>query len=392
MTTVLEPPTAKVTPKHLTLPLVALQKAMATIAPAIERRTTIPVLSNVRIAQTDEYAEFTGTNLNLSIRVRVATRAAQGKTMLLPALKLEAFSKLLQGEHVSFKLVGDNEQRAEMRCGRSVTKVPNSPPSSFPDLKFGSGEMGVQLVQSEAERLLQFTVFAIGEDSRGHAPDGALMEIVGGKLCFVATDGHRLARYTVPSDESYAPLLMPAEFLRALQKTIDAGNPALLAIDSSDEAVLANFGDKTGEIALTHRKLTRAFPNYRAVMPQKIVATITVDADSMNASLRRCLAFADERSNAVRITVDSTELKLNGASTETGETDETVDVLSASVGGDFAPFKIGFSGKYLVDGFSRLKGEVQMRFSAANGENAMMLFAEPSEGETFEYVVMPMRV
>jgi DNA polymerase-3 subunit beta len=382
------PETKKVAATKLVLPLAQLRKALATVAPAVQRKTTIPVLSSVRVEQTETALEFAATDLDLAIRVRVATpNATPQKGFLLPALKLEAFAKLLQGDEVSLQ---PDSTRVTLRCGRSNTKLPMLCLTNFPALKLNDAGTGIELGQGLAERIFNFTTFAISAEESRYTLNGALLEIGDGKLSMVATDGHRLARYTVPSDQASASILFPAGMLRAMHKVMDSGSKALALLDTSEDSIFINIQDSTGGIALAHRRMTGSFPNYKAIMPATIAARVTVSAPEMTASLRRCLTFADERSSAVRLTVSVSGIALRAASVDTGETDESID--AAVMGTGFDEFMIGFNGDYLLDAFSRLDGDVQLRFSSTDGLNSAMVYAEPAVGEKFEYVVMPMRV
>jgi DNA polymerase-3 subunit beta len=373
----------------LTLPLAQLRKALATVAPAVQRKTTIPVLGSVRIEQSNTALEFAATDLDLAIRVRIATPDAKAQEpFLLPALKLESFAKLLQGDDVSLHC---GEARVTLKCGRSVTKLPMLAISNFPQIKLNDVGTGIELGQGLAERVFTYTTFAISAEEARYTLNGALLEIGNGKLAMIATDGHRLARYTAACDTALtASMLLPAGMLRAMHKVIDPGSKALALLETSEYSIFINIEDSTGGIALAHRRMTGTFPNYKAIMPTAAVACVTVRAAEMAAALRRCGMFADERSGAVKLTIMPYEVRLRAASVDTGETDEAIDVRLT--GETFAEFAVGFNGDYLLDAFSRLTGDVQVRFATTNGQTAVLIYAEPAPGETFEYVVMPMRV
>lgn len=387
MTATAEKTATKTPPTKLTLPLVRLQKALATIAPAVERKTTIPVLSSVRVEQGEDTLEFVSTNLDLTIRARVVSAGAKpARPFLLPALKTESYAKLLDGEDVSLSCT---ENRATLRCGRAVTQLPLQSVANFPTTPDAPGESAIAMSQDVLARMIEFVSIAISQEEGRYILHGALLELDGKAISLVATDGHRLSRYSKACTDSASTTLLPAAFLTAVKKTMANGDESI-RLEVGKESVFATLADRTGTVLIAHRKLTGQFPNYRAVLPTKFAACVKVDADAAAAAVRRCLAFADSGSGAVKLTVGPEEIRLRGASAEAGETDESIDVVRTS--DDFEPFEIGFNGHYLYDAFSRLSGETQFCFSALNAIGSAMIVAEPVEGEQFEYVVMPLKV
>ena len=385
-TAVAEAPKKTATAAKLALPLKALQRATHLVGPAIERKTTIPILGNVKIEPADDAVEFIATNLDLAIRARVAvTGAKAGEAFLLPALKLESYAKLLEGAEVSLSLA---ESRATLRCGRSLTKLPLGALANFPSVADAPASPRLRLKQAVLERLLRFVSFAVSNEESRYTLNGALLDVAGETLTMVATDGHRLAVYTVPveTDDEFN-FLAPGGFLRALDKTLGADADAIVKIDASDENLFAALADGTGSVLLAHRRLTGQFPQWKAVMPKDATAILSVSAEATTAALRRALSFADEHTSAVKLSVAVDGIKLHSASENSGETDEAIDVIASA---PFEAFIIGFNGGYLVDALSRLEGQVELRFNGSN--TALLLRAAPHAGEQFEYVVMPMRV
>lgn len=386
--TIEETSTTTATKTTLMLPLAKLQQALGVVTLAVERKSTIPVLASVKVDEQDGFVDFSATNLEIAARCRVTLpEAKEQRSFLLPGLKLEAFAKLLQGDTV--KVTCHDERRATLQCGRSTTRLPLQSTASFPRIVVQDGETGIEIDQTVADRMLHFTGFAISTEESRYTLSGALLELSGGKLHIVATDGHRLARYTVPTDETDRfPMLLPHGLVRVVEKVLGSGSGPL-KLDGDDQNTYANLEGDGFSIALAHRKMTGQFPNYKAIMPPSSVVTVTVDAEVILHALRRCRTFADDGSGAVNVTIAPDQIVLRGANADTGETDETIDVHTS---GEFERFKTGFNVDYLLDAFSRLKGDVEIRFSAANAQNAAMIVASPAEGETFEYVVMPMRV
>ena len=374
----------------LALPLKALQRAMATIAPAIDRRSTIPILTSVRIEQGDDHLVFTGTNLDLSITVQVATQGATpSKAFLLPAAKLTEDSKLLDGDVVS---VAVKDERATLRCGRSTTKMLSQPLGNFPRVATAPGESSIALSQAELTRMLRLVDFTISKEASRYALSGALLEVAGNALRLVGTDGHRLSCYKVPSEYEPLSVLLPAVMLAALGKVLDEDSDVPVLLEITDSDIFATISDASGSIEIGARRMSGQFPTYAAVIPSQTLVSVTVDAAHAAEAMRRSLSFADTNTSAVKLIIGKEDIQMHSASTECGETDEVIDVLRARVPDDFTPFPIGFCGDYLLDAFSRLTGDVELRFSATDGANALLMVASPADGEQLEHVIMPMRL
>jgi DNA polymerase-3 subunit beta len=374
----------------ITLPLKALQKAMVKVVPVVERRTTIAILSSVRIEQHANTLEFAATCLDLSIAVKMVTAETKpARPFLLPAIKFNDYSKLLGGGDVSLTV---KDERATLKCGRSTTKMLSTPVSDFPMIATAPKENSFTIAQNVLNRLLHFVGFAISTEESRYTLAGALLEVEDGKLGLIATDGHRLARYTVPTDAKKVSVLLSSGFLAALGKTIDEGSGIPVVIESTDQNVFVNIIDTTGSIELGGRRMSGQFPNYKAVLPSTIAASFFINSTEAAEAVRRCLSFADAKSGGIKVTVCEKEIQLHAASGENGETDETIDVIRSSVGESFNSFSIGFNGQYLLDAFSRVSGEVEVRFSSLNNSTAILLTSKPSDGELFEYVVMPTRI
>lgn len=378
------------TKQRLALPLGVLQRALAAVAPAVQRKTTIPVLGTVRVEQTESTLDFAATNLDLAIRRRVKLAGNPTEAILLPAIKLTEYAKLLVGQDVSLE---SDDTRATLRCGRSHTKLPLINAANFPQITLGDGVKGTRISQALAERLIQFVESSISREASRYTLNAALLEVDNGQLTLVATDGHRLTRYSAPTDQETgqekATMLIPAGLLDALKKTLNASSKMPLVLLLTDEAVLANVADADGDTEFSHRRTTGQFPNYRPVIPSEMVASVLVDADAARASIKRCLSFADERTGAVKLEIGPDEIKLSGESSENGVTDETLEVRSPHT---FPAFRIGFNGHYLLEAFAGLKGDVELRFAECGSQRPLLLVASPEEGETLEVVIMPMRV
>ena len=371
-----------------TLPLSSLQKALAAVTPALQRKSSTPALGAVRIEPHEDAVEFSGTNLELSIRVRSkAPGALAGEPMLLPGHKLEGYARLLQGEAVSLAKL--DSRRAAIECGGARTKFATIPMSDFPCpyMVPAPSERSVFLQQSVVERMLRFTTFAAGhDDKRGMA--GALLEVSAGKVQMVTTDGARLARYAVPTEAADLNIVLPDALLGAMSRTVNGGTGGTCSLVATDGFVYACAEDSAGSVDLAHRFTSAQFPHYKQIIPTKAEASVRLPAELVVMAVKRCMSMTDQGSQAVTLAVSPSELKLSAAESSTGE---TVDVLRAHSPNQFPALSAMFRGSYLLDALTRVRGEVELAFARVGQATGLWIVHTLVVGETFEYVLVGLK-
>src|ERR1700689_4167306 len=256
----------------------------------VERKTTIPILSNLLVEAKGNRLTITATDLELRIRP-----SGEGT---IPAKKLLELVRLLPDEEIRFKLLENHY--VHITCDRRNYKLVGMSKDNFPALP----EFPHALVKIPAKLLASViakTTFAISLEESRYTLNGALLVVKPGSLTMVATDGHRLAM--VETDHKFEGLstetrvLVPKKAMNEVQR---------LAAESSDDAVVEFGQDEShlffqfGGRLLTCRKLTGQFPNYEAVLPRDVNKTILIDRTELQDSLRRVSQLADQRSHAVK--------------------------------------------------------------------------------------------
>jgi DNA polymerase III subunit beta len=368
----------------ITLPLPSLQKALATVHPAVARKSPVPALTGVKIEPKDGEVEFSSTNQELSIRCRRFVDGSQiGKSLLLPALKLESYARLLECNVVSISAV--DARRAMLRCGSADTKFALLPANASPYIEPAPAGRVIAFKQDALARMLRFTSFAVSADEGETQLRGALLEIADGRVHVVATDGHRLARYSLPTDASKMRALLPESLLLAMNKTVDAGGGGSCSVAVTDSTIFACFEDKTGCVDLSHRIIAGQFPNYREILPSKAEASICASAEKVVSAIRRCMSIADTKSQVVTVTVTPSELRLSAAEASTGETVDKLDVVSAF---QFPMVTAMFRGEYLLDALARISGDVTLSFAYVSKNLGLWINHVTEAEEAFEYVLM----
>ena len=234
--------------------------------------------------------------------------------------------------------------------------------------------------------LIAKTIFAISNEESRYTLNGALMVLKPESIIMVATDGHRLAH--IETGEKFSGV---SGELRTLVPKKAMGELNLLLQNSDVDEIEFAKDESTlffriGQRLLTSRQLTGQFPNYEAVLPKDNSRSVTVRCDDLNGAIQRVAQFADERSGAIRIRLDKNELKISSSSTESGESEDSLDT---SYTGD--AMTIGFNSGYLLD-FLKAADSEEVRLELKDPQSAGQLRPADNEDYKYSYIVMPMRI
>ncbi len=352
----------------------------------VEKKTTIPILSNVLVEAVGDRINLTATDLELGIRSSCPARVKKPGAGTIPAKRLLDYVRLLPDADLDVKL--QENQWASLVCGRSRTRIAGMSRESFPELPQMPAVLA-QLPIGILASLIAKTIFAISMEESRFTLNGSLLLLKSNALAMVATDGHRLAMV-----EHNMELPGVTGTFRALLPRKAMGEILKLAQDSNGDALLQFSGDdnhlffQLGERLLLSRKLTGNFPDFERVLPKDHPHAVVLDREELRKSVERVSQFSDERSRAVRMRVEEGELQIHSSLSETGESEET---LPAEYDG--SPVEIGFNATYLLD-FLRATTEpkVTFHFKDAHSAGELRPFGEGTENYTYRYVVMPMRI
>ena len=205
----------------------------------------------------------------------------------------------------------------------------------------------------------------------------------------VATDGHRLSFVEKPGEElegisGEKRVLIPRKALQELQQLIAASDAEKVEFADDEHTLFFRVGHRT----LSSRKLTGQFPNYEAVMPRDNTKFAVVRSSELSAAIQRVAQFADERSGAIRLRLEANELKISSQSSESGESEDTIDTPHS---GD--PIMVGFNSTYVLDFLKSLGNEGEVRLEFKDAQSAGQLRPEDPDAEyRSRYVLMPMRI
>ena len=362
----------------------ALQKELGFVQGVVERKNTIPVLSNILIESVaDNTIRITGTDLDVTIRCETAAEEIKsGGSICLQARKLFDIARLLPDSLVSFRK--EENDWVTVECDRSKFKMPGVSKDTFPEVP-DYKSTPLKLKANFFKSLIDKTIFAITQEESRYTLSGAkfILDKSGAKM--ITTDGHRLA-YVACSEigtESVEEMdvLIPRKTLAELTKlTGDFDGEISLGADEN------HIYFQVGSRLLISRMLFGQFPNYEMVMPKGNDRSAVFDNLGLSQAVRRVALMADDRSHAVRFHLEPNQLVISSQNAEEGEARESV---VTEYQGD--EVEIGFNAQYLQD-FLNVIGPGQVAFEFKDATSQAQLRPVSDDNCDYKYVVMPMRL
>jgi DNA polymerase-3 subunit beta len=370
----------------VTLERTSLLKALGHVHRVVERRTTIPILSNVLVRATEDALHLKATDLDLEVTETVRADVAQPGGTTLPAHVLhDIVRKLPEGSQVTFDMSGDTGQ-ITLSSGRSRFRLQCLPQSDFPDLTTGDLPNRFTLEAKDLKQLIDRTQFAISTEETRYYLNGIYLHAmdVGGRkmLRVVSTDGHRLARVEIPAPEGsdgMPGVIVPRKAVAEIQKLIE-DPAATIVCELSATKIRFTFGD----VVLTSKLIDGTFPDYGRVIPTGNDKSLLVEKAPFAAAVDRVSTLSAERGRAVKLAIGDGKLTLSVNNPDSGSATEELDVDY-----DAAPLDIGFNARYLLDITAQLEGDTALLKLADPGSPTLV---QDYEDAPALYVLMPMRV
>ncbi|WP_294535112.1 DNA polymerase III subunit beta [uncultured Rhodoblastus sp.] len=370
----------------VTLERSALLKSLGHVHRVVERRTTIPILSNVLLSAGGGGLQLKATDLDLEVTETVPADVGKAGATTLPAHVLyEIVRKLPDGAQVSLESGTDGGQ-LQLRSGRSRFNLQSLPESDFPDLAAGDMSHKFKLPAGELKRLIDKTQFAISNEETRYYLNGVFMHVAEADgvsvLRAVATDGHRLARLETPAPAGAAGMpgvIVPRKAVAEVQKLIEEPD---LEVGVELSATKIRF--TLGEVVLTSKLIDGSFPDYGRVIPAHNDKFLTVERKDFADAVDRVSTISSERGRAVKLAVSEGKLVLSVTNPDSGSAVEELEVdYNAS------PLEIGFNARYLIDIANQLDGDTALFKLNDSGSPTIV---QDREGASALYVLMPMRV
>jgi DNA polymerase-3 subunit beta len=368
---------------RVTLEKSAFLKALNHVQSVVERRNTIPILSNVMVQAKGGEVKLTATDLDIEIVESAVGDVAQDGAATVPAHMLyDIVRKLPDGAQLELNQAGD-KGRISIIAGRSRFALQALPPEDFPDLS--SGEFGntFSLGAADLRFLIERTRFAISTEETRYYLNGIYFHEVSGKhLRAVATDGHRLAQSQMalpPGAAGMPGIIVPRKTVLELVKLLE-GEDGEVEVAISASKIRFTFG----KLVLTSKLIDGTFPDYERVIPRGNDKILEADTKQFAEAVDRVSTISFEKSRAVKLSLSQGKLAMVVNNPDSGSAEEEIVVSY-----EREPIEIGFNSRYLLDVAAQVKAE-NMRFEF-NDAGSPTVVRDPKD-ENSLYVLMPMRV
>ena len=359
-----------------------LLAALNQVIGVVERRQTLPILSNLLAEVQEAELKLTGTDLEIEMETSIEVQNLEPGKTTLPARKLFDLCRgLPESAAIELNVSGD---RATLRSGRSRYTLACLSADDFSSLDTGELSQQIELPASELLKLIQRTQFAMAQQDVRFYLNGMLLQLRPGTLNVVTTDGHRLAlaRYEMPdepSSDQSADLIIPRKSIQELARLLG----------QVDGNVVLHFSQgqirvQVDRLRLTSKLIDGRFPEYERVIPQHSDKHLVLDRERLRQALARCSIFSNDKFKGVRLTLGNGTLTLQSNNPEHEEAEEVLDV-------DYQgeALEIGFNVVYLLDALTTMPGQ-NITLSLRNADSSGLMTT--SEEPTLRYVVMPMRL
>lgn len=354
--------------------------ALQTVIGVVERRQTMPILSNLLLKADNDRLFITATDLELELVTEIPVTVEQPGAITVPARKLLDICRGLP-ETADIELEV-REQRARIASGRSRFVLSTLPAAEFPFLDEISAGDSVSLPQGTLRRLLERTQFAMAHQDVRYYLNGLLLVIGGEGIRAVATDGHRLALCDAEVEtalEESRQVIVPRKAIVELQRMLAP----------SDEEVRLTISENHIQVQLPHLRFTSKlidgrFPDYQRVIPEAGDKVLVGDREAVRQALTRTAILSNEKFKGVRLSLDENRLRLQAQNPDQEEAEDEIEVEYSD-----APLEIGFNVNYLVDALSVMESD---EFTLElTGPDSSGLLREKGD-DSSQYVVMPMRL
>jgi DNA polymerase-3 subunit beta len=372
-----------------TIERATLLRCLSHVQSVVERRNTIPILSNVLIEASDGGSvRVMATDLDLQVVETMSASSVEqpGAITVSAHLLFDIARKLPEGSQVSLTT---NDNRLEVKAGRSNFKLPTLPRDDFPVIVEGDLPTSFEIPARVLAELIDRTRFAISTEETRYYLNGIFLHVTDEDeplLKAAATDGHRLARFTLPRPEGAAGMpdvIVPRKAVGELRKLLEEALDSNVLVDLSASKIRFTLGGEGGMV-LTSKLIDGTFPDYSRVIPTANDKLLKVDPKLFRSGVDRVATIATEKTRAVKIGLDGDRVTLSVTSPDNGTATEE---LAAEYRAD--GMEIGFNANYLKDILDQIDADtVELHLADAG---APTLIRE-NEASRALYVLMPMRV
>ncbi|MEE9331689.1 MAG: DNA polymerase III subunit beta [Methylophilaceae bacterium] len=357
-----------------------LLKPLINVTGIVERRHTLPILSNLLLEAKNNNIQLTATDLEMQISLNIASNLKEAFSTTISAKKFLDICRSLP-EAIDIDMIS-KDNRMTVKAGKSRFNLQTLPADDYPVMTKVTGEsIKIKISQVELKRLLKQVEFAMAQQDIRYYLNGLLLEVIEDKLNLVGTDGHRLSFTSATLSQSYekTDVILPRKTVIELIKLLD---------DNDEEVVIeiaagqVNFA--FGEISLISKVIDGKFPDYHRVIPKEHGNTFSANRVEILTAMQRASILSNEKYRGIRMVLSENNLKLISTNTEQEEAEEELEINYKQENLD-----IGFNVTYLIDVLNNTQQE-NINFSFADA-NSSCLITVPEDSD-YKYVVMPMRI
>jgi DNA polymerase-3 subunit beta len=357
-----------------------LHNGLASVSASIPSKTTLPVLSNVLFEAKEDGVWISGTDLDVSVRVKVPAEIREPGNLTAPGKKLQEITRELPDQPVEVTTIGE---QIELQCGRSHFKLNGLPADEFPKLPVVDFSEGLRVGGQDLNSLIQHTSFAVSTEESRPILNGVLWELRDGEMNMVATNGHRLARMGVKVEATGTPsedLIVPPAALTQVQRLFE--DDSTIEVARGDN----HLGFRAASTEVYTRLIEGTYPNYDQVIPRDNDKTATVDKKILASAVKRMAVVASDQTHRIRMKFEPGRVHLSVLTPDLGEGRDELEI-----GYDGEELEIGFNANYLLE-ILRYMPTDEVSFSFKAPERAATM--EPLGGDILDYLclVMPLRL
>ncbi|ROH86856.1 DNA polymerase III subunit beta [Pseudomethylobacillus aquaticus] len=358
-----------------------LLKPLSSVTSIVERRHTLPILSNLLLQAKQDQVMLTATDLELQITVNIHSPGAHNLSTTVSAKKLLDICRALSDDaNINLQL---QDSKMLVKSGKSRFNLQTLPASDYPVMSSATSadKTLVRIAQRQLKQLLKQVEFAMAQQDIRYYLNGLLLEVNGHQLNLVGTDGHRLSYTSTLLEETYQKheLILPRKTVIELIKLLD---------DSDEEVSMELGGNQVtftfGDIHLISKVIDGKFPDYNRVIPTGHQNSFEVERMRLLLAMQRASILSNEKFRGIRMVMTANELRMISTNSEQEEAEEELEISYAGQALD-----IGFNVTYMIDVLNNMDGE-RVVFSFADA-NSSCLVTIPGD-DHYKYVVMPMRI
>lgn len=359
----------------------ALLKPLQSVSGVVERRHTLPILSNVLLERQDGKLRMTATDLEIQVSSSLPCgTSGDPASVTISARKFhDILRSLPDGTDVTLEAQAN---RVSLKAARSRFSLQTLPPEDFPRMAEASaGGVSLTLPQGEFKRLLGLVQYAMAQQDIRYYLNGLLLVVSGRQLKLVATDGHRLAYASqdLAEDAGSAEVILPRKAVIELFKLLGEDETPVSVLVGGNQVRFA-----VGEVVLLTKVVDGKFPDYTRVIPTNYTRSFTLERTELQQALQRAAILSNEKFRGVRWMITAGSLRVSCTNNEQEEANEELEIAY-----DKEALDIGFNVNYLLDVLSNVTGDA---VTCSFGDASSSVLITVAGYESFKYVIMPMRI